>query len=87
MREAVPAPEVDDEEQVGSIVARSSGIVTHIEPLSGEALVAQGDTVLAGEVLISGAVTLDAPSTASWRTWAKYWCGPRDRSLPGRGTP
>ncbi|MFQ7856107.1 MAG: sporulation protein YqfD [Flavonifractor plautii] len=59
--EAVPAPEVDDEEQVGSIVARSSGIVTHIEPLSGEALVAQGDTVLAGEVLISGAVTLDAP--------------------------
>lgn len=87
VREAVPAPEVDDEEQVGSIVARSSGIVTHIEPLSGEALVAQGDTVLAGEVLISGAVTLDAPSTASWRTWAKYWCGPRDRSLPGRGTP
>ena len=61
VREAVPAPEVDDEEQVGSIVARSSGIVTHIEPLSGEALVAQGDTVLAGEVLISGAVTLDAP--------------------------
>ena len=59
VREAVPAPEVDDEEQVGSIVARSSGIVTHIEPLSGEALVAQGDTVLAGEVLISGAVTLD----------------------------
>ena len=50
-----------NEEQVGSIVARSSGIVTHIEPLSGEALVAQGDTVLAGEVLISGAVTLDAP--------------------------
>ena len=46
---------------MGSIVARSSGIVTHIEPLSGEALVAQGDTVLAGEVLISGAVTLDAP--------------------------
>ena len=57
VREAVPAPEVDDEEQVGSIVARSSGIVTHIEPLSGEALVAQGDTVLAGEVLISGADT------------------------------
>ena len=66
VREAVPAPEVDDEEQVGSIVARSSGIVTHIEPLSGEALVAQGDTVLAGEVLISGDVELRKPEDSDY---------------------
>ena len=84
VREAVPAPEVDDEEQVGSIVARSSGIVTHIEPLSGEALVAQGDTVLAGEVLIGGNMKIQEPEygtvdlgwrqvRASGRIYARTW--------------
>ena len=84
VREAVPAPEVDDEEQVGSIVARSSGIVTHIEPLSGEALVAQGDTVLAGEILISGVIDVPEPQYADTdlgtrithamgNVWARTW--------------
>ena len=50
VREATPEPEVVD-----------SGIITGIEPLSGEALVEEGDTVLEGETLISGTVHLAAP--------------------------
>lgn len=61
VREATPEPEVVDLSQTGSVVARASGIITGIEPLSGEALVEEGDTVLEGETLISGTVHLAAP--------------------------
>lgn len=61
VREATPEPEIVDLSQTGSVVARASGIVTRIEPLSGEALVEEGDTVLAGETLISGTVHLKGP--------------------------
>ena len=61
VREALTAPEPEDETQLGDIVARASGILTGVSPLSGEALVEPGDTVAEGDVLISGTVVLDAP--------------------------
>ena len=61
VREATPEPEVVDESKTGSVVARASGIITKMDALSGEALVDVGDTVLAGETLISGTVHLEAP--------------------------
>ncbi|MGN8897330.1 sporulation protein YqfD [Flavonifractor sp. HCP28S3_F3] len=61
VREATPEPEVVDLSQTGSVVARASGIITKMDALSGEALVDVGDTVLAGETLISGTVHLEAP--------------------------
>lgn len=85
VREAVKAPEIADDTRVGSIVARASGIVTHIEPWRGEAVVEEGSTVVAGEVLISGTVTLDAPQyselenlgqmqvRAEGEVWARTW--------------
>ena len=61
VREALPQPEVVDETQVGSVVARASGIITRMEVLSGQAQVATGDTVLEGETLISSTVDLTGP--------------------------
>ncbi|MEQ2457352.1 sporulation protein YqfD [Flavonifractor hominis] len=85
VREAVQAPELVDEEQLGDIVARSSGIITRMEVLEGEARFRTGDTVVEGEVLISGQVQLDAPQyselenlgylqvRASGQVWARTW--------------
>ena len=85
VREAVPAPEVADESQTGSIVATASGIIIKIDALSGDALVKPGDTVVAGETLISGTVRLEsAPYSAdpymgsyqvraSGQVWARTW--------------
>ena len=61
VREAVEEPEISDGSRIGDIVARASGIITGIDPLSGEARFGVGDTVVEGDVLISGTVTLDAP--------------------------
>lgn len=61
VREAVQAPQVVDETQTGSIVATASGIITKLDALSGEALVKVGDTVVEGDVLISGTVRLESP--------------------------
>lgn len=85
VREAVPAPEVADQSQTGSVVAAASGLITRIEPLSGQAVVEVGDTVVEGETLISGTVLLEAPQysenpyvgqlqvRASGRVWARTW--------------
>jgi similar to stage IV sporulation protein len=61
VREREPKPEIVDESIPADVVAAGSGIVTHIEPLSGEALVQEGDTVAEGEVLIRGVVDLKEP--------------------------
>ena len=61
VREAVETPESVDGTELGDIVARASGIITGIDALSGEARFAVGDTVVEGDVLISGSVVLDAP--------------------------
>lgn len=54
-RAAVPAPEIESGKGAGNVTAARGGIVTEILALEGEALVGPGDTVTAGQVLISGA--------------------------------
>lgn len=85
VREAVEAPELVDAQEYGDVVARVSGIVTKVEPLTGEAVVEVGDTVLEGETLISGTVHLKGPAysekpeigqmqvRASGRVYARTW--------------
>lgn len=84
VREAVASPERIDEEGYFDIVAEADGIVTHIEPEQGDAAVQEGDTVLAGEMLISGTVTMEPPkysdlptryyqTHARGRVWARTW--------------
>ena len=85
VREAVPEPELPDDSQVGDIVATAPGIVTRMEVLEGEAARSVGDTVLEGEVLISGSMRLDAPAysevpelgrldvRAVGQVWARTW--------------
>lgn len=61
VREAVKKPPAEDGSVVGDVVAESGGIVSHMEVLSGEAVCQEGDTVAAGDVLISGSVKLPGP--------------------------
>ncbi len=84
VREAVDPPDRLDEEGWYDVVSEADGIVTHMETELGDAAVKEGDTVLAGEVLISGTVTLEPPkysdlpkryyqTHARGRIWARTW--------------
>ena len=84
VRERVKSPERIDESGWYDVVAEADGIVTHVEAELGDAVVAEGDTVLAGEVLISGTVTMEPPkysdlpnryyqTHARGRVWARTW--------------
>lgn len=84
VREETNAPERVDEEGYFDIVAEADGIVTHIEAEQGQAAVQEGDTVLAGEVVISGTVSIKPPkhhdipiqyyqTHARGRAWARTW--------------
>lgn len=84
VREAIKEPERIDETGWFDIVAQADGIITHIEPEQGDALVGDGDVVAKGDVLISGTVTLEPPlysdrparyyqTHARGRVWARTW--------------
>lgn len=84
VREAIKEPERIDETGWFDIVAQADGIVTHIEPEQGDALVGDGEVVARGDVLISGTVTLEPPmysdlptryyqTHARGRVWARTW--------------
>ena len=85
VREAVKKPPAEDGSVVGDVVAESGGIVSHMEVLSGEAVCQEGDTVAAGDVLISGSVKLPGPKygggvdlgwsqvRAAGRIYARTW--------------
>ena len=84
VREVVEPPKRVDEKEYFDIVARADGIVTHVEAELGDAAVQEGDTVLAGEVLISGLVAMKPPqysdqpvryfeTHARGRVWARTW--------------
>ncbi len=61
VREAVEPPEVLDEGGCYDVVAAADGVVTRVEPMRGEALVEEGSVVLAGDVLITGRVSMEPP--------------------------
>ena len=61
VREGVAKPEMEDESVLGDIVAEAPGIITGLEVLQGDGVVQEGDTVDAGDVLISGTRTLPVP--------------------------
>ncbi len=52
--ERTQTPEIINRRQAGNIVASQTGIITQISVLSGEPVVAVGQTVLQGELLVSG---------------------------------
>ena len=61
VREKLPEPETREENTPAHVVAEMSGIVVSVETLEGQACVERGDTVLEGEVLISGIMDLKEP--------------------------
>ena len=61
VREALPKPDLHDEDIHGDIVADVSGIVESIETLSGQALVERGSVVGFGETLITGRFPMQFP--------------------------
>ena len=61
VREAVKAPERLDTAENVDLIAEADGIVVKVEPELGDRLVEPGDTVAAGDILISGTVTLEPP--------------------------
>lgn len=77
VREKTPIPELLDESQATNIVASSSGIITEMFVYRGVAAVNLGQTVLAGEMLVSGAPesefagirTVHASAVVNARTW------------------
>jgi len=84
VREVVQKPDPIDESQWYDIRAEADGIISHVEAELGDALVQEGDTVLKGEVLISGTVTMEPPqysdlparyyqTHARGRVWARTW--------------
>ena len=84
VREAVKAPERVDTAENVDLIAEADGLVVKVEPELGDSLVEPGDTVAAGDILISGTVTLeppmysDAPERyyqvhARGRVWARTW--------------
>ena len=84
VREAVESPEMVDDEGYYDVVSEADGIITQVEPLAGEAAVAEGDTVARGEVLISGLVSIEPPrysdqpvryysTHARGRVYARTW--------------
>lgn len=58
VREGEPKPELVDETKPTNVIATATGIVTHMEVLKGDILCQEGDTVMEGDVLISGLIDI-----------------------------
>ena len=61
VREKIPAPEQLDESGYYDIAAAADGLILKVEPEQGDAVVKSGDTVVKGDILISGVVTMEPP--------------------------
>jgi similar to stage IV sporulation protein len=85
VREAIPKPELVDDQTPGNVVAESGGIITGMDVLAGEPVFQEGDTVAAGEVIISGNIKIEGPEygggvdlgwsqvRAAGRVYARTW--------------
>ena len=65
VREREAPPELRDESTPAHVVAAADGILEEVEVLEGQALFQEGQAVLAGEIVISGAVDLKEPQYAA----------------------
>lgn len=74
VREEVPGEKAVDESILGDIVAEAPALVTHLEVWSGDAAVAEGATVVPGDVLIRGSVKMDPPQ---WSENPPQWMSVR----------
>lgn len=61
VREGTPRPELEEEDAPAHMVAKYPGIVTQVVATRGQALVERGDTVAAGDTLISSWVDFVEP--------------------------
>ena len=61
VRERVEKPELEDARQPADVVAEATGILTHVEAWQGKALFQEGDTVVEGDVVISGWMPIEPP--------------------------
>ena len=84
VREKVPKPDIVDRTVPSHVVSAATGIITHMEVLEGQPLFQEGDTVLAGEILISGVIDVPEPQYADTdlgtrithamgNVWARTW--------------
>ena len=84
VRERVEAPEVVDESTVADVTAEQGGIITQVLDFAGTPLVKEGDTVVPGDILLSGTVEYPSgtdPETilrtdyvrARGEVWARTW--------------
>ena len=58
VREREPKPEIMDTKSPSNVVAGATGIITHMEVTEGEPLVQVGETVVEGDLLITGHIDI-----------------------------
>lgn len=61
VRERDPKPELEAAKIPADVVAEATGIVTHLETWQGRAMFEEGDTVVTGDVVISGWMPIEPP--------------------------
>lgn len=77
VRERVEKPEIVDEDALTNVIATKPGIITDITVHGGAATIKEGDTVMTGDMLVSGIVTgrtfktraVHASAKINARTW------------------
>ena len=62
VREAEAPPELLDQDTPADVTAAAAGIVLDVQATAGQALVEEGDTVVEGDVLITGFIDLPEPA-------------------------
>lgn len=61
VREKVAKPDIVDRSTPTHVVADATGIITSIQQMEGQAMFEVGDTVIEGEILLSGVIDVEEP--------------------------